>query len=121
MRLCIGLLAVCLSGVASDAPAGYPSRAADLDVLPGFRNPPPGYGEVAFYWWVGDPLTKERLTWQLDQLNDRGVTALAWAPGGKMLVSGGEDKTLRYWNLATGHQIARITAHDGAVRAIVLP
>ena len=25
------------------------------------------------------------------------------------------------WQGATGHQIARITAHDGAVRAIVLP
>src|SRR5580765_257233 len=76
MRLCMGLLAVCLSGGAADGPAGYPSRAADLDVLPGFRNPPPGYGEVGFYWWVGDPLTKERLTWQLDQLRDRGITAL---------------------------------------------
>lgn len=29
---------------------GYPSRAADLDVLPGFQNPPPGYGEVPFWW-----------------------------------------------------------------------
>ncbi len=55
---------------------GFPSRAADLDVLPGFKNPPPGYGEVAFYWWLGDPLTKERLTWQLDQLKNKGVTAL---------------------------------------------
>ena len=30
---------------------GFPSRAADLDALPGFRQPPRGYGEVAFYWW----------------------------------------------------------------------
>ena len=47
---------------------GFPNRAPDFDVLPGFRSPPPGYGEVAFYWWLGDPLTRERLTWQLDQL-----------------------------------------------------
>lgn len=47
---------------------GFPSRAPDLDVLPGFRQPPPGYGEVAFYWWLGDPLTKDRLAWQLEQL-----------------------------------------------------
>ena len=53
--------------------------------------------------------------------HDRGVTALAWTSDGKVLVSGGEDKTLRYWNLATGRQAARITAHDGSVRAIVLP
>jgi hypothetical protein len=48
---------------------GFPSRAADLDALPGFKTPPPGYGEVPFYWWLGDPLTKERLSWQLDQLD----------------------------------------------------
>ena len=52
--------------------AGFPSREPDLDVLPGFRKPPPGYGEVAFYWWLGDPLTKERLAWQLDQLAGQG-------------------------------------------------
>ncbi|MGL6195451.1 MAG: glycosyl hydrolase, partial [Thermoguttaceae bacterium] len=47
---------------------GWPSRSADFDVLPGFENPPPGYGEVPFYWWTGDRLTKERLAWQLDLL-----------------------------------------------------
>ena len=46
-------------------------------MLPGFRNPPPGYGEVAFYWWLGDPLTKERLAWQIEQLAEaRGVMGL---------------------------------------------
>jgi hypothetical protein len=55
---------------------GRPSRAPDLDALPGFRSPPPGYGQVAFYWWLGDPLTKERLTWQLDRLTGMGVSGL---------------------------------------------
>ena len=56
---------------------GFPRRAADLDALPGFQQPPPGYGEVAFYWWVGDPLTRERLAWQIGQLNKvRGVMGL---------------------------------------------
>lgn len=55
---------------------GFPSRAADFDALPGFRNPPPGYGDVAFFWWVGDPLTKERLTWELNQLAGKGVMGL---------------------------------------------
>ena len=56
---------------------GFPSRAADLDALPGFRQPPPGYGEVAFYWWLGDPLTKERLAWQIEQLDKvKGVMGL---------------------------------------------
>ncbi len=55
---------------------GYPSRDPHLDVLPGFRTPPEGYGEVAFYWWLGDPLTKDRITWQLDQLKDKGIAGL---------------------------------------------
>ncbi|MBK8027934.1 MAG: hypothetical protein IPK17_00150 [Chloroflexi bacterium] len=59
----------------NDSPHGYPRREADFDVLPGFRNPPAGYGEVAFYWWLGEPLTRERLTWQLDQPGSGGASA----------------------------------------------
>lgn len=55
---------------------GYPDRSANLDVFPGFKNPPAGYGEVSFYWWLGDTLTKERITWQLDQLAGRSITGL---------------------------------------------
>ncbi|MGO4375685.1 hypothetical protein AB4Z21_34035, partial [Paenibacillus sp. MCAF20] len=58
------------------AAAGVPSRSQELDVYPGFVAPPAGYGEVAFYWWVGEPLTKERLTWQLEQLKDHHITGL---------------------------------------------
>ncbi|MBN1417242.1 MAG: hypothetical protein JXP34_00610, partial [Planctomycetes bacterium] len=60
------------TGLAAAGPAGWPSRDPDLDVLPGFVSPPPGYGEVAFYWWLGDPLTKERIGWQLDRLAEAG-------------------------------------------------
>ncbi len=42
-------------------PAGYPSRNAGMDVLPGFRTP---------------LRAKERLSWELDQLKDRHITAL---------------------------------------------
>ncbi|MDR1960084.1 MAG: hypothetical protein LBQ54_13745 [Planctomycetaceae bacterium] len=37
-----------------------------------FQMPPVGYGDVAFYWWLGDPLTKERLSWQLERLAKMG-------------------------------------------------
>ena len=57
-------------------PVGYPDRSYDLDVLPGFNNPPEGYGEVSFYWWQGDTLTKDRILWQLDQLVNKNITAL---------------------------------------------
>jgi len=56
--------------------SGYPSRDANLDALPGFQNPPPGYGEVPFWWWTGDPLDVERLTWQLDQLHRKGISGV---------------------------------------------
>ena len=57
-------------------PIGYPDRSAGLDVLPGFIHPPKGYGDVPFYWWQGDTLTRERLTWQLDQLSNKGISSL---------------------------------------------
>ena len=57
-------------------PPGFPDRSPNLDVLPGFKNPPEGYGEVSFYWWVGDTLTKERITSQLDQLKGKSITGL---------------------------------------------
>jgi hypothetical protein len=57
-------------------PPGYPDRSANLDAFPGFKNPPAGYGEVSFYWWLGDTLTKERITWQLDQLKGKSITGL---------------------------------------------
>lgn len=60
----------------NNLPIGYPRRDADFDVLPGFQNPPAGYGEVAFYWWMGEPLTRERLAWQLDQLAGWGISGL---------------------------------------------
>jgi hypothetical protein len=57
-------------------PVGYPSRAPDLDALPGFIHPPPGYGVVAFYWWLGDALTRERISWQLEKLRGTPVIGL---------------------------------------------
>ncbi len=42
-----------------------------------FSNPPPGYGNVPFYWWVGEPLTKEKLLWQLDEMADASTSGFA--------------------------------------------
>ncbi len=40
-----------LERVPAERTVGIPSRAPDLDALPGFSGRP-GYGEVAFYWWL---------------------------------------------------------------------
>ncbi len=55
---------------------GFPSRNPNLDALPGFQNPPPGYGEVPFWWWTGDRLDKERLLWQIDELHAKGISGM---------------------------------------------
>ena len=34
-----------------------------------------------------------------------GTAALAWSPGGKILATGGYDKTVRVWNPATGSEV----------------
>lgn len=57
-------------------PDGYPDRSPLLDVLPGFINPPKGYGQVPFYWWQGDTLTRERIEWQLNHLQGKGISSL---------------------------------------------
>ncbi len=52
---------------------GQANRSPNLDVLPGFQKPPPGFGVVPFFWWLGDPLTKERLSWILEQMEGMGI------------------------------------------------
>lgn len=78
LRFLLVLLFLAASGaVRAESPViGCPSRDADFDVLPGFTNPPPGYGEVAFYWWVGDPLDRRRMLWQLEKLAGKGITGI---------------------------------------------
>ncbi len=64
------------SSAQTKLPPGYPDRNSSFDVLPGFINPPKGYGEVPFFWWQGDTLTHERLLWELDQLKNKGISSL---------------------------------------------
>jgi hypothetical protein len=59
-----------------DLRPGHPDRSATMDALPGFKNPPKGYGEVPFYWWVGDTLTKAHLIDHLNKLAIKGVSSL---------------------------------------------
>lgn len=55
---------------------GFPASAETLDLEDGFRTPPPGYGQVPFWWWTGDPLDKERLLWQIKELHRQGVAGM---------------------------------------------
>ena len=76
----IMLLALCSSIFAypqSQYKKGYPNKDKDFDVLPGFQQPPKGYGNVPFYWWSGDSLTRERLAAQLDILSESATDGFA--------------------------------------------
>ena len=55
---------------------GFPDPPGDFDLLAEFRDPPEGYGPVPFYWWVGEKLTRERLLWQLEELDKAGTQGL---------------------------------------------
>ena len=53
-----------------------PDREGTSDIEQGFRNPPACYGIVPFFWWVGDPLTKERLSFELEKLSGHDLCGL---------------------------------------------
>ena len=54
-----------------------PAGIRNLDALPGFKKPPPGYGPIAGWWWSGpDRLTKERIAYQLDEMKKLGFMGL---------------------------------------------
>ncbi|MEI8373082.1 MAG: glycosyl hydrolase [Planctomycetota bacterium] len=55
---------------------GIPSRDPRLDVLPGFKSPPPGYGEVPYWWWTGGNLDPERMIGQLKELKKKGISGV---------------------------------------------
>ena len=51
---------------------------------------------------------------------DFSVNALAYAPDGKQLISGGRDARLAFWDLANGYElIHKIPAHNYAIYSIV--
>jgi WD40 repeat protein len=51
--------------------------------------------------------------------HEGGIRDLAFSPDGKTLVTAGNDKTARLWDVATGRPIGAALKHRGAVRAAV--
>jgi len=42
-------------------------------LLEAFRSPPSEFAPISFYFWNGEKLTRERLSWQLEQLRAQGI------------------------------------------------
>ncbi|MBP5510339.1 MAG: hypothetical protein J6Z49_05425 [Kiritimatiellae bacterium] len=56
---------------------GFPQAGAERTLRSDFKAPPPGYGEVPFWWWSGrEPLNKERLLEQLEELHKAGIAGV---------------------------------------------
>ena len=45
-----------------------------------FTEPPIEYGDFMTYFWECGKLSKEQLTWQLEQLKDKGVSGTLVLP-----------------------------------------
>jgi RNA polymerase sigma factor (sigma-70 family) len=46
------------------------------------------------------------------------VNCVAFAPGGKLLASGGDDETVRCWDTRTGELVRTFRGHDGGARGL---
>ncbi len=69
------LLFVFLAGCASSAGDNLTPSYDELRIA--FANPDHArYGEVPLWWWEGDRMTKERVTWQLETLAAEGVKSV---------------------------------------------
>jgi hypothetical protein len=70
---------------------------------PSFIHPAPEFGPVPFWWWVGEPLDRGRLEWQLDRLLEKGVrnTIVSYNHHGDGAPNRGEPAvfTPEWWDL----------------------
>ena len=46
------------------------------------------------------------------------VTSVAYSPDGKFVLSGGEDETLKLWDVANGKEVRTFTGHRGPVTSV---
>jgi RNA polymerase sigma factor (sigma-70 family) len=50
--------------------------------------------------------------------HESGIKSIDYSPDGKLLATGGNDKSVRIWNADNGKEIRRMNDHTGAVEAV---
>ena len=50
-----------------------PELTLHAALLKRFKSPSSDYAPISFYFWNGEPLTRERLSWQLEQVRAQGI------------------------------------------------
>ena len=91
----------------SQSAAGVPSGLAPED------GPPPASIDFLDYWKAG---AREIKTFRG---HTHGVWAVAFAPDGLTLGSGGVDRFVRLWDIETGRMLKSLRGHTHDIRAIV--
>ncbi len=72
MKIIQRILLVCLM-------PGFLAFSATLEELEkNFATLDPHYGGVPLWWWDGEDLDKERMTWQLEELKSKGVPSVCF-------------------------------------------
>ncbi|WP_439625365.1 WD40 repeat domain-containing serine/threonine protein kinase [Gemmata sp.] len=102
-----------LAGLAAEAPAGL-GRVGEL--LARWGPAAPGTDLRGWEWYHLDSLARQAT------LTLRGhagsVHAVAYAPDGKRLATGGADNAVRIWDAATGREVACVRGHTGPVNGV---
>jgi WD40 repeat protein len=83
------------------------------DTGPGQPSRPPSDTAAALAPRLAHTLTGYRGNWLF-----RWVYSVAFSPDGRLLASGGSDKTVRLWDPATGKRQRTLTGHADDVRAV---
>jgi WD40 repeat protein len=79
-----------------------------------------GEGRELFVWEVQGG--KRHPAWEAGNSAFVGhpgvVSAVTWAPSGELVVSGGSDGRLRWWQVESGQCVREREAHQGTVQAL---
>ena len=66
--------------------------------------------------WIYDANTLDEVT--LFTGHTGGVNSVVFSPDGEILVSGGDDNTIRVWNVHTGQLLHTLDEHTGSVNSV---